>query len=156
MRLKIFLPLFFLIIISNIVSAQNISFAIDGECHEFNISLSSSGLEEGCYDIKIEALSPSGDSETYNPREGWKSSFFYIEKGYCGGVEHYKVRTTSNDDLEFRVKLRKNSTILSSDYYKLKQNCPKNYQNPEQFFLVVFLSILLILIGITAYVKWFK
>lgn len=156
MRLKIFLPLLFLMIISNLVSAQNISLAITGECHNFNVTLSETGLEEGCYDVKIEALSPGGSSEIFDPREGWKSSFYYIDKGYCLGRETYRIRTNSNEDLNIKVKLRKDSKTWSSDYYRLKQNCPQEQERPEYFFLIVLLSILIILIGITAYVKLFK
>ena len=156
MKLKNFFLMFLLytLTLTSFASAQNISLTIEGECHEFNVTLKAVNLEEGCYDVKIEALSPESNSEIFDPRKGWKSSFYYVDDGYCGGEKTFRIRTDSDQDLNFVAKLRRGQKTISSGYYEVKQNCPEEREmDVEYFFLVSLISILMILIGITIYVK---
>ena len=55
-------------------AGQEVSLDISGDCQEYSVTLSASGLDNGCYDAKIDITSPSGRvGEIYDPQKGWKS-----------------------------------------------------------------------------------
>jgi len=158
MGLRRILPIVLFLVLLPLVSAQDMSVGVYGNCHEFDVRISTRGFEPGCYDVKIDVDTPSGKGEVYNPESGWKSSYYYINGDYCvqeNTSKTYKIRTDSDEDFKILVKLRLNTTTLFSDYYNIHQNCPgEKEMPPEYFFLVVLLTILIILIGVVVYVKW--
>lgn len=115
---------------------------IEGNCTEFNVTFIASNFSPGCYDIKIDVNSPTGRvGRIYDPRKGWKSSFFYIKDYFCiesqnnssRHNETFKLKAESeNQSLSFKGKLRQGSSSWESDFYTIDQNCPeKETKNNE-------------------------
>ena len=162
-RLALLLALLFV----PLASAQQINLDINGVCREFNVTGIYTNLEKGCYDVKIDVTTKDGRvGEIFDPRLGWKSSFYYINENFCTEanlVNVHKYRMKADTDyglLNFIVTLR-NSTgeqTWNSGYIEYTQDC-RNYQEEIDFnifLLAVFVVVLLIIAGITAYVKIFR
>jgi len=157
MKFKI-LPIILFFVFVPLVSAQEMAIGVFGNCHDFTVKISTQNFEPGCYDVKIDINSPTGKGEVYNTEKGWQSSYYYIKGDYCtqgNTSKSYKIRVNTDNDFKFLVKLKLNTTTLISDYYNVHQNCPGEKEiKPEYFFLVVVSSILIILSGVVVYVKW--
>ena len=109
------------------------------------------GFEEACYDVKIEAVSPSGRGSIYDPREGWKSSFYYISEALCNGTGSFQLKTDDSETLHFLAKLRLGGNVWQSSYHEVQQDCP---QTDVLFIFAVALVVVLILLSlVTWYVK---
>lgn len=161
MRLKIFLPIFFLILFLPPVQAQELTMDVEGSCIYYNVRIKAEGFERGCYDVKIDAKSPAGRiGEVYDPREGWKSSFYYIKDGFCITGERtykdFKFMAKTHNDFSFVAGLKMGSRTWISEYYDVKQNCPQQTEIPEYFFLGALLAVMIMLAGLVLYVKKFK
>ena len=151
MKYAIFSILIVFTFLSSISLAQNITLDIQGTCKDYNVTITADGFEEACYDVKIEAMSPTGSSSIYDPREGWKSSFYYISEAFCNETGTFQIRADDSDTLHFLAKLRLGGNVWQSSYYEVQQECP---QTDELFiFAVVLIVILVLLAVITWYVK---
>ncbi|MBU0899053.1 MAG: hypothetical protein KKB03_00405 [Nanoarchaeota archaeon] len=153
------LGLIFLIV--PLVSAQSdLLLDIEGDCVYYNVTVSD--LEEACYNIKIDVTNENGRvGEVYDPREGWKSSYYYVNE-VCvasGGEIKVHVRASEDSILNFRGTLKSGSSEWQSEYYEIVQNCPKtsaeNYPI-EYFLLPVLLSTVVVFAVIVLYVKKWK
>jgi len=141
----------FLIVFSSISFAQNITLQITGTCKEYNVTITATGFEEACYDVKIEAVSTKASSSIYDPREGWKSSFYYIDEALCNNTGSFQIRADDSETLHFLAKLRLDNNVWQSSYYEVQQSCP---ETDELFiFAVVLVVILILLVLVTFYVK---
>jgi len=141
---------------------------IEGTCHEFNVTVSVDMFDYGCYDVKVDVFSPQEGrvGEIYDPVQGWKSSMYYIYDGLCIDAETsngtFKVRAdTDAEELNFMARLRDTCCGMptwDSGYYNITQQCdsaPEGVGN-ESMLLVLLLVVLILLGGITFYVRWMK
>lgn len=114
------------------------SFAFDanvkGTCGEFTITLH--GNETGCWGVKIDA-----DGRVFDG--GWKSSFYYIEDGYCDGFGEIKFRSPERETMAL-IKLRQNNTMIEKGL-DLAQDCDESRE-----ILVTVVVILLFVLAIAA------
>jgi len=76
-----------ILLFSAVSFAQKMDMDISGQCRNYDVTLIVNDLEEGCYDLKIDMTCPEGRGEIYDPREGWKSSYYYIDEAFCIGKE---------------------------------------------------------------------
>jgi hypothetical protein len=136
---------------------------IQGVCRNYNVTLSLYGFPEGCYDVKIDVTSPAGRvGEIFDPREGWKSSFFYIREGFCveeseGVVKNiYRLRTDSSSGvLNFAGSLRFGSRSWQTGYYSILQDCPEGFDEAgPAFWLGVLLALVVIASGLVFYLYY--
>ena len=149
-------------------AGQEVSLDISGDCQEYSVTLSASGLDNGCYDAKIDITSPSGRvGEMYDPQKGWKSSFFYVEGDLCiqdgpneTATKTYQMKAKTNTPTIYFEATVKNATTgrtWSSPLYDVMQDCP---QPPDPlgpvFWLAALLAMVLILGGVVVYVKIIK
>lgn len=138
---------------------QPIELNIEGSCRDFNVSVEN--LYPGCYDLKVDITNLNGRvGEIFDPRVGWKSSFFYV-KELCIEGESIKLQTrayTNDRILNFKAFFRSGSTEWESEYYEIIQDCPGGLEeeNMEMFFVPVLIAIMIILVGIVLYVKILK
>ena len=145
--------LIFLLVIP-MASAQELKIIyVQGKCLDYEIKIESEGLEEGCYDVKID--SPDGRiGEVYDTEEGWKSSYFYIEDGFCTDKENvFEFRAKTYEDFKIGAKIKDGSNTITTGYREISQRCPTIEDEPAVFFLASLAALLVILIGIALYVK---
>lgn len=144
------------------VKAENIELEIEGNCTNYNATVIARGFKQGCYDTKVDVTSPQGRvGFTYNPRKGWKSSFYYIEDYLCFDPnqtkerKEVKIKVNTKRNISFKGKLRKNQETWESDYYDIEQNCPKQKPTHEAGIVIIIslIALWIILIGITIYHK---
>ena len=150
------LPVLLLILSVPLVLAQSekIVIEIEGTCINYNVTVSSDSLETGCYDVKINVRSPDGRiGEIYDPVEGWKSSFYYIKNGICSREKVFRLRVKSQKDFAVSAILKRGSRTWESDEIAVKQKCPEGMKPPE-FFLWVLIVVLVLVAGISLYVKF--
>ena len=164
MRLSLFL-LGALILLIPSVQGQTVQLDIEGTCQSFNATVSLQAFEPGCYDVKIDVTSLEGRvGEIFNPRQGWTSSFFYVQEGLCITEEQanettnatYELRTPSSlSQMTFTGRVRQDARIWDTSQLTLTQDCPplSGLPGDSTFFLVSLLVVLIILIGIVLYVK---
>jgi len=141
-----------------LVAGQNVSLEIQGQCMGYNVTVKTQGLGEGCYDVKIDVTTPAGRvGEIFDPRQGWKSSFFFVNEGLCIGGQNtstFQVRAGTTQDLNFAGSLRFGSKTWDTGFYEIKQNCPITAgQDYQAFWIAALLAILVLVAGITLYVK---
>ncbi|MCX6818957.1 MAG: hypothetical protein NT129_03060 [Candidatus Aenigmarchaeota archaeon] len=147
-------------ILSSTVFAQEISLDIQGTCKEYNVTLTATGID-GCYDVKIELTSPDSiTGSIFDPREGWKSSFFFIDEALCINAtasKTFAMRTDSTSaTINFEAKLRPVSeaeVAWESGYYIFKQKCPPVADDTMFVILVALIVVLVLLAAVTLYVK---
>jgi|GEM_PF-4431431 len=158
LKILFFVSAFLLLI--PVALAQELTLEVNGSCIDYNVKLIAEDFEKGCYDVKIDVKTPEGRvGEIYDPNEGWKSSYYYIKDGFCNQESYYKnfeLKVGTKKDFSFVASLKSSSRVWTSDYYEVKQNCPKESLEPENFFLAVLIVVLILLAGITFYVKKFK
>lgn len=143
-----------------LTSIQDIRLEINGICKEYNVTLTATGIDEACYDVKIDLTSPDGIAGSiFDPREGWKSSFYYIGSAFCTNEtisKTFKMRTDSASDiLNFQAKFRFGSSdVWSSGYYEFRQSCPaEQTYDTSKLVLAALVVILILLMAVTFYVK---
>jgi len=161
--LAFFSSLLILLIFSSIAFAQEISLDIQGTCKEYNITLFTSGID-GCYDVKIELTSPDDiTGSIFDPREGWKSSFFFIKEALCtneSASKAFAMRTDSTSaTINFEAKLRpvsETEVAWESGYYIFNQKCPITVDDTAFVFLVALIIVLVLLFAIALYIKPLK
>jgi len=148
--------------LGSLVHAQEVNLAgdvkleIQGSCVNYTATVVN--LSAGCYDIKVDATSVNGRiGEIFDPREGWKSSFFFVNN-ICieGGNVKFLLRTSEDETLNFRATVKSNATSseMQSSYVAVEQHCPVKQPEPIEYFLiVVLLSIVIVFAGIVLYVK---
>lgn len=161
MGLKVIFLFVFLAATPCIALAQELTMDVEGSCIYYNVRVNAEGFERGCYDVKIDAKSPAGRiGEVYDPREGWKSSFYYIKDGFCITGERtykdFKFMAKTHNDFSFVANLKMGSRTWNSEYYDVKQNCPQQTEIPEYFLLGALVAVLVMLAGLALYVKKFK
>jgi len=137
---------------------------IQGECREFNVTVSVDMFDYGLYDVKIDVFNPELGrvGEIFDPVQGWKSSVYYINDDL--EINEYKnsnvflVRAnTYAEELNFICRLRSGNDVWDSEYYNITQSCDNlPYPSNEIILLVSSLVILVLLIGITVYMKILK
>ncbi len=141
------------------VHAQNISLDIQGNCIEYNVTLVAAGLEEGCYDVKIDVTTQRGRGEIFDPRQGWKSSFYYINEILC--LENttetsrtFQLRAPLGDEVNFMAKLKSVSGTWESSYYTVEEKCPSTLLDEISTAVIAALAVILILLSaVTFYVR---
>ncbi len=149
----------FSLLLSFPVLSQEVSMEIEGECREYNVTIVLENFEPACYDVKVDVTTPAGRvGRIFDPREGWKSSFFYVNEGICVDGENttvngtYSIRAeTSSPLLNFRSSIRHASRRWETGFVEFGQDCPASspVNLPEQqFFLAVLMAVTVILAGI--------
>jgi hypothetical protein len=143
--------------------SQNISMSIQGKCKEYEVTLVLENFEIACYDVKIDVTTPAGRvGEIYDPRQGWKSSFFYIREDFCVEVANetlnktYHVRAnTISPKLYFAGLVRHGSSTWETGFQEVTQECPEipKGQIDPIFWLVVLVVMVVILAGLVAHAK---
>lgn len=146
--------------------SQNLTMNIQGECMDYNVTVFLEGFGTGCYDVKIDATTPAGRvGEIYDPREGWKSSFYYVNEGLCiqedpsqSNLTHNKTFLlrilSSSPQVSFKGTVRHGSVTWGTGYQDVVQDCPPSspmIMTDQQFFLSVLTVILVILAGLVIY-----
>jgi hypothetical protein len=143
--------------------AQTVSLDVEGSCMEYNVTVTLRDFEDACYDVKIDVTSTDGRvGEIFDPRQGWKSGFYYVNGDLC--VENnessrtYAVRTTDESVLNFFGAARLGGRDWVSGYYTVTQQCAtlEEILGFPAFLLAICVAILLVIAGITAYVKVMK
>ena len=90
----------------------------------------------------------------YDPKEGWKSSFFYVREGVCvedgNGSRIFRVRADTNSPvINFRGSVRTDSKTWDSESFERVQDCPRVFPESDLvFWLAVLVPIAVILAGI--------
>ncbi len=144
-------------------SAQEVTFETEGECQEFNVTVTATDFEPGIYDVKVD-VHDNGQrvGEIYDPVEGWQSTIYYVNGALQ--VEERNNETHGNATVEIFAETRNNVTMFArirqneqtwdSDERKITQDCPEPEPVPEDvFFLVTLTALMLILVGVTVYKK---
>lgn len=143
--------------------AQTVSLDVEGKCREFNVTVTLSSFEDACYDIKIDVTTSDGRvGEIFDPRQGWKSSFYYINEDLC--VENnessktYVLRAdTDNPILNFAGFARLGSRDWVLGYSTVSQDCSTVEDlGFSALLLGAAVVILVLLAGVTAYIKVMK
>ncbi len=155
--------LIILFIFSSLALAQDITLDIQGTCKEYNVTLFATGID-GCYDVKIELTSPDSiTGSIFDSREGWKSSFFFIDEALCINAtasKTFAMRTDSTSaTINFEAKLRPVSeaeVAWESGYYVFKQKCPIAADDTIFVVLVALIVVLVLLAAVTLYVRPLK
>jgi hypothetical protein len=152
-----------LLVLLPVVGGEGLSLDIQGECKEYNVTLFLLGFMEGCYDVKIDVTTPAGRvGEIFDPREGWKSSFFYVKGDFCIeelGITNrtYKLRIVSNSGvLNFAASARSGSRSWSTGYYPVTQDCPQGMGGEAgvTFWLGILLGMVVIVSGLVFYLYY--
>ena len=119
---------------------QVIVITAEGICREFAIGIATSGLEPGCWDVKIEI-----PGDIYHENLGkWRSSFYYVEKALCSPENEFSARArldTDADLVDATVKLRMGTEVLEKDF-SIMQGCPEPL--PEYWSLLIAFVVILI------------
>ena len=139
---KFVLLLLFLVPLS-FAQLNNLPIKQSGICKDFTILINSD--LQGCWDVKIDA---PGHIIT---GEGPRDMFFYANNAMCNGSAELKVKYSTSNDINARLKLRQNSTILEKDFY-VDQNCPAEL-SAEMVFVAAIIIILILLGAAAWYVK---
>ena len=156
MRMLVLVLLSLLFIIPTSLG-QEVSLDIEGECREFNVTVFLNDFGAGCYDIKIDVTTPAGRvGRIFDPREGWKSSIYYVNEGFCieEGQNESKIfqvfADTSYNELSFKGSVRHGSLTWNTGYYDITGNCPE--AEPHSDIVVIFIIIISIEIMLLGYV----
>ncbi len=155
----IFSLLFFSAFSIPLVSAQQVSLEVEGSCRDYAATVTAEGFDRGCYDVKVD-VSLHGERVGEILDSGrWKSSFFYIENGFCVEIENkttsaaYQLKADTNQrEIIFEGSLRNGTKTWDSEEIAVEQNCPR--QDELLFLPVALLVILLLLIGIAIHLNW--
>ena len=142
------------------VLSESVSLDIVGVCREYNVTVNLEDFESACYDVKVDVTTAVGRiGRIYDPKEGWKSSFFYLDEGICvengnaSGV--FRVMADTNSPvINFKGSVRADSKTWESDFFERVQDCPQVF--PEEslvFWLAVLVPIAVILAGIVWHAK---
>ncbi|MFB6088464.1 MAG: hypothetical protein ABEK36_01655 [Candidatus Aenigmatarchaeota archaeon] len=138
----------------------NISLVYEGYCKDYNITVLTNNFVRGTYDVKLNVR--SGDDSrssgmVYRPGKGWKSSFYYMEDvleiDNTGENKTFKVKTNNEEDFVLVGKIRNGSKTWKSKEYSIKQYCSNEGLNRIYLVLILLISILVIQLGVIAYVK---
>ncbi|MFH1445249.1 MAG: hypothetical protein ABIF08_02080 [Nanoarchaeota archaeon] len=170
MGVRYLISVIVLFLIIPVVSAEtNVVPYIEGNCMDYNVSATAladegrvSQLEEGCYDIKVDITTPNGRvGEIYDPKEGWKSSYYYVNEICISAGDEITVQTRASQDpvLNFKVTLKSGSSQWESKYQEVVQDCPSAWfdETPIEYFLLpVLLSAVIMFAVIVLYVKKWK
>ncbi|MFB6076097.1 MAG: hypothetical protein ABEK17_03045, partial [Candidatus Aenigmatarchaeota archaeon] len=139
----------------------NISIDYEGHCRDYNITLEASNFGEGIYDVKLnvkDSQNSRSSGMVYKPSMGWKSSFYYIQdifRIYNGtGNRTFKVKTNTEEDFILIGKIRNKTDGWKTKEYQITQYCSGN-EDPRRIYvlLILLISILVIQVGIIAYIK---
>ena len=122
------------------ISYAHFTASAAGTCRDFDVSITTD--EPGCYDVKIDAAGQALH------KDGWKSSFFYVENALCDGSGAIKVRFSETKNFTTAVKLRQNNTI-SEVPLEISQQCPAG----EGFVAFAIGIALLLAAGILIYAR---
>lgn len=146
------------------VLSEEASMLVVGTCREYNATVSLEGFEAGCYDVKVDVTTPAGRvGRIFDPREGWKSSFFYVRGDLCvedaaqNVSKTYRLSAeTSSGNLNFRGTVRYGEKTWEAGVQEKVQDCPEAFPGDEgpAFWLVVLSSMLVILIGLAIHKKF--
>lgn len=146
---------------SEVPQPPDITLSFEGNCREYNVTLVAENFEKGRYDVKVGIISEGGgrsSGRVYDPKQGWKSSYYYVDEVLRteNGSESVtlKVQTDTAENVTMVGKLRKDGRTWKSGEYKISQDCPE----PEQmtrplFLLIVLIAVLVLLVGVTYYRK---
>ncbi len=155
--------LIFTLILNHSALSQEVSMGIEGECMDYNVTVFLDGFGTGCYDVKIDVTTPAGRvGEIYDPREGWKSSFYYVNEGFCIQEDTNQTEnktfllraTTSSGQISFSGTVRHGSVTWNTGYHDIVQDCPSSspmIMTDQQFFLAILSVVLVILAGLVIY-----
>lgn len=138
------------------VISESLSLEIGGKCGEYNVTIDILGFVPACYDVKVDVTTSEGRvGEIFDPREGWKSSFFYIKEGICLHSENdsrtYTLRTGDTEEvLNFRGYLRNDSKTWETGFYEIRQDCPGGIPEGADygFWIAVLVTVMVIMAGI--------
>ena len=156
--MKALFPLILLFFVPS-AFAQTASLGIEGTCREFNVTVSLHDFSEGCYDVKVDVTTPSGRvGRVFDPREGWKSSVYYVNNGLCigngqsGSGTFQLLADTRSTGLNFRGTVRQGSRTWDTDYHNIINACPIEHE--ADGVAVIFVSIICIELFILGFVIW--
>jgi hypothetical protein len=139
---------------------QNILLDITGVCKEYNVTVTISDFEIGCYDVKVDITTPAGRvGKIFDHREGWKSSIYYVNEGFCVEEANQSVSKmfqlqaeTSSSELNFKGSIRHGSKIWTTGYYEVSNKCSQiEPQDDIVVLFIVIISIEIFLLGFVIY-----
>ncbi len=150
-----FLLLAFLLLLPT--ARAEIILETEGNCVDYNVSVMAEGIEDGCYDVKIDSAG-GRVGKIYDPEKGWKSTFYYVEDGFCvknGTCEkEFMLRAETYRDFSLVATLRSGSGKISSESCEVEQKCASlDLASLEYFFLFALVSVMLLVILLALYVK---
>jgi len=161
--LALFLMVLFLPAAWALEPPKSITLDINGSCMEYNVTVSPDMFDYGCYDVKIDVTTANGRvGQIYDPMQGWKSSLYYVTDGMCLDQDNNNATfqiyaATKYEELNFKCKLRAGDKIWESEYYTIQQTCPEPpAESIEVILIVSLIAIVVLLVGITAYIKILK
>jgi hypothetical protein len=159
-------------------AAEDFSLEISGSCRDYNVTIALEGFGAGCYDVKVDVTTAAGRvGRIFDPREGWKSSFFYVADDFCieapeapenategaasdetsKATRTYMLKAdTPAEVLNFRGSLRHGSMTWETGYYEVVQDCPSSLPGEEDvplFFLTILAVVAVILAGIAFHAR---
>ena len=152
-----------LLLLAPLASAQEVTFQTEGECKEFNVTVTATNFEPGNYDVKVD-VHDNGQrvGEIYDPVGGWQSTMYYVNgalqveerNNETHGNTTVEVFAETRDNITMFARIRQNQRTWDSEERQITQDCPKPEPIPEDlFFLASLTALLLILIGVTVYKK---
>jgi len=142
-----------------------VSLDVAGTCQDYNVTVKLVDFPEACYDVKIDVTTSAGRvGEIFDPREGWKSSFYYVLEDFCTTYEPelekvYHLRVSTRDPvLNFRGSVRYGSSTWNSGYAVVTQDCPETVGilDDHVFWIVSGVAVIIILVGLVLYTKVFR
>lgn len=150
-----------LVLLTATAAAQNVSMDISGTCLDYDVTVYMEDFAPECYDVKIDVTNTAGRvGEIFDPREGWKSTMYYVDEDFCvsGGQLQgttYKVRVDTNEkDLSFKASVRHRNKVVSSEYYDFEQDCLVIQESNYFWLIVVVVALVLVLaLVMTVHVK---
>lgn len=155
LKIKEFLFIFVVLLVLPVAIAEPVDLEIEGRCRHYNVTIKN--LSPGCYDVKIDITNQNGRvGEIFDPKVGWKSSFFYAKEICTENEITVETRVLTGDRiLYFKGFLKSGSMEWESKYYTITQSCPvkKFVMDDFMFLSIVLVVILLLLIGVVLYVK---
>lgn len=176
MKWVILAPVLLLVFAPSILAAgqeefrPGFTYTIMDFCKTYYVELNIFSSDISCYDVKIDITTPEGGriGEIFDPREGWKSSYYYVDDDFCiknnesNETHTYKLRADTEESLiYFQFSIRKNTSseiLWESNYFDIEPECIDTEQYPDDnlFWLGGLIALVVILAGVVLYVKVFR
>jgi len=135
-------------------SAQEITeitdITVTGTCREYSVTVTATGLGQGCWDVKLEIPGTVFDYE----KDEWRSSYYFVDGALCGpdASRSFAISLDSSMSIvQAKARIRSGSREKEKPF-TISQSCPA----PAPPYIAILAAIIVILIFGYALAWWWK